>query len=118
MYQGTILVFRPRKGPTTLRSVNYRDMTLKDPMEFTTDNPCSTCAMRSDLATYCSDSERVMHRANANVGARSRRSKLRCRKLPLGAVRKWPPSFMKRVITARTLTKANEDMIGTVVESY
>lgn len=40
-------------------------------MELTTDKACTTSATTSDLATVLRDPEHVLHRATADVGART-----------------------------------------------
>lgn len=58
------------QDPQNFRSIIYRDPTVNDPMEFTTDNSCTMLATRSDMSTALSDPEHFLAWAILDIGAK------------------------------------------------
>lgn len=86
-------------------------------MEFSTSNPCTTAAAKSELTTALSDLKCVIHRASVDVGSKSTAVKIAFLELAVTASKETFSSFMERVIAVHTVTKANEDMNCTIVKS-
>lgn len=110
------MVFLPRIGSATFRSLFYGDWTPKIPMELITDNACPMRVTRPDLATALSNSERVLYRANVDVGAKAPSFETVLPKPAVMASSKTAPSSLEHVMAARTIMKGNKNMAGTVVE--
>lgn len=81
---------KSRTGPTTYRSFNYRNPILDKPMEFQTENPCTTHAMKSNLAEMLSHSEQMFCRVSLDVSAKYFLLSLHCRNQPLRPGRRCP----------------------------
>lgn len=104
-----------KKGPATLSSLHQRDPTSHLRMEFNTDHHGTTWATSSDLAAALCDPECTRHRADA--GAKSGCYETGLMESVDTAGKEAALSFAERVLAAHTVTRASEDMGGTVIES-
>lgn len=86
-------------------------------MKCTTDNARTARAKRFDLATALRDPERLLDRATVDVLAKNPSSETSLLEPAVTNNKETDPSFIERMMTAHTVTKAKENMAGTFVES-
>lgn len=115
--QGTTLLFRHRTGPAASRSAIYCDSTQTYSMEFTTDIVCITQGTKNNLATGLRDPKHLVHRDIAHVDART--PFFETHSVDLGGItnKETTSSIIESMRTMNTVSKDNENMAGTVVES-
>lgn len=95
----------------------YRDLTLQDPMEATTDYPRSLLASRNSVSMGLSAPECVLHRNTIDLGTETPQFETGWTGSADLTSKQMTPSFMEAMVAGHIVTKANEDMAGTVAES-
>lgn len=86
-------------------------------MEFTTENLRITLATRADLVTALRNSKRVWHQASVNVCIKTSSFQTALRDFTLTTCEEMAPFFKRCVTAVRTVSKADKDLDGNVIES-